>query len=421
MKTIAVYADWEGMPAPTCVGQLSATPARGREVFSFAYDPGWLGGGLGQSLDPALLLYAGPQYPPAPKENFGLFLDSSPDRWGRFLMQRREAQAARREGRKARQLLESDYLLGVHDSHRMGALRFRTAPDGAFLDDTAAYAAPPWTSLRELEEASRQIEKPGAEKSTDYEKWIRMLIAPGGSLGGARPKAGVRDVAGHPWIAKFPSRNDTSDIGTWEFLVHGLAIKAGIAVSEAQVKKFSSEYGTFLTRRFDRTDTGERTHFASAMTLLNRADGDDHTAGVSYLELADFLQQSGAQPEADLKQLWRRIVFFMCVSNVDDHLRNHGFLLEPGSGWRLSPAYDMNPVPFAEGLKLNVSESDNSQDLQLALEVATFFRLKPREAKETVAEVVAAVKTWRTAANALGISHREQEGMEPAFRVADTE
>jgi serine/threonine-protein kinase HipA len=412
-RTVEVWADWSGLPGARRVGLLHATPSRGKEVFSFEYDARWLETGAPLSLDPSLQLVQGPQYAPANAENFGVFLDSSPDRWGRKLLQRREAQQARAAKRRERTLLELDYLLGVFDGHRMGALRYRLA-EGPFLDDNAELASPPWTSLRELEDASRKLERPGAERAPAYAKWLRMLMAPGRSLGGARPKASVLDEKQRLWIAKFPSERDTADIGAWESTLHALARRAGLVTPETKVQQFGSKHHTFLSRRFDRDDGRNRIHFASAMTLLKRGDGE----GGSYLELVQLIAQRGAHPARDLEQLWRRIVFFVCVSNVDDHLRNHGFLLEP-TGWSLAPAYDLNPVAAAGGLTLNISETDNAQDLELVSEVAKHFRLTARRAKEVRDEVVTAVKRWRTEAKKLKISRDEQEQMASAFQVAD--
>jgi serine/threonine-protein kinase HipA len=417
-KIIQVCAHWEGMGNPVFMGTLCATLSRGKEIFSFEYDLAWLKSSNAQTLDPDLGLFSGPQYAPGERNNFGLFLDSCPDRWGRVLMQRREAQLAKMEGRDVRPLMESDYLLGVYDGHRMGALRFRLYEGGHFLDDQSPMAAPPWTKLRDLEYASLQLEYDDAENHLDYMKWLKMLIAPGGSLGGARPKASVQDEKGHLWIAKFPSRRDEINIGKWEYLVYQLAQVAGIETSQSDIKHFSGEYNTFLTRRFDRTETGERIHFASAMTLLGKKDGDGSDAGTSYLELADFLIKNGAQVMQDLEQLWRRIVFYICVSNTDDHLRNHGFLLKE-RGWVLSPAYDMNPVAIGSGLSLNISRDDNSQALELALSVAPVFRMSNERAKEIIAEVVSAVRTWSERAKQLQLSSREIISMKNAFRVAD--
>lgn len=415
-RYIEVFANWAALAQPTLIGILYATSARGKEIFSFEYDHDWLRENYAQTLDPSLQQFRGLQYAPTKQENFGVFLDSSPDRWGRFLMKRREAQLAREEKRDERKLMESDYLLGVYDEHRIGALRFRTNPRGPFLDNNKELASPPWTSLRELEQASFEIEKDDAEKNPNYSKWLKMLIAPGGSLGGARPKAGVIDKHNHLWIAKFPSNNDEYDIGAWEMVAYQLAKRAGIIMPEAKIEKFNSRHHTFLSKRFDRTSKGERVHFASAMTLLQRSDGDDASKGASYLELAEFITRQGAIPDQDLEQLWRRIVFYICISNVDDHLRNHGFILQ-SNGWILSPAFDINPVASGDGLKLNISETDNSQDLELAKEVAEYFRVTPKNASNIINDVIKAIKKWRSEASNIGISDREQNNMKRAFRV----
>jgi len=417
-RNIEVHAHWVDLPQPILVGVLHATPSRGKEIFSFEYNHDWLRRSQTLALDPSLRLFQGIQYGPQRQDNFGVFLDSSPDRWGRFLMNRREAQLAREEGRKELKLLESDYLLGVYDQNRIGALRFRTDPQGPFLDNNKNYASPPWASLRELEYASLELEKKDAENNPGYSKWLQMLIAPGGSLGGARPKASVIDEKKHLWIAKFPSSNDENDIGAWEMVAHKLARRAQINTPDVQLQKFNSRYNTFLSKRFDRTDSGERIHFSSAMTLLQRSDGDDASKGASYLELAEFIMRQGALPTQDLEELWRRVVFFICISNVDDHLRNHGFILRP-NGWVLSPIFDINPVPNGDGLKLNISESDNSQELSLAKEVSEYFRIKSNKADKIIQDVVEVVKDWRKEANLLGISKREQDQMANAYRIAD--
>jgi serine/threonine-protein kinase HipA len=316
-------------------------------------------------------------------------------------------------GRRDVSLLSA--LLGVHDGHRTGALRYRVG-QGPFLDDDTELASPPWTSLRALEQASLLLEEKGSEKDPNYDKWLKMLIAPGRSLGGARPKASVLDPKKRLWIAKFPSRSDDTDVGAWEGVAHALAKRAGVTIAEAQVRRFGSAHHTFLTRRFDRADGGHRIHFASAMTMLERRDGEERA---SYLDLAEVLMTQGAHAARDLEQLWRRIVFTMCVSNVDDHLRNHGFLLEQAGGWSLAPAYDVNPVAHGDGLTLNVSETDNAQDLSLARHVARHFRVKAPRADAIIRQVRDAVSSWRDEATRAGIARSEQEHMAPAFRLAD--
>ena len=411
-KEIKVYAHWQGLQEPAPMGMLSVSPAKGKESFSFEYAATWLKSGFSQIIDPDLQLYSGAYYPRDDKPNFGVFLDSCPDRWGRVLMQRREAAIAKQEDRAAKKLLESDFLLGVYDGYRMGALRFKLDIDGPFLNDNKEMAAPPWTSLRELEHASLHFE----EDNTDdpkYLKWLTMLIAPGSSLGGARPKASVVDVHNNLWIAKFPSRNDDKDIACWEMVTNELAITAGLKVAEGKLLRFDNKYHTYITKRFDRTTGGERIHFASAMTLLGHIDGAD-ASGASYLELMEFISRYGASVEKDLEELWRRIVFSISVKNTDDHLRNHGFLLNE-KGWLLSPAFDINPNEYGRGLSLNITDTDNSLDLDLAMEIARYFRLSNIKASQIIKEVALAVKGWQKVATKYKISNAEQERMSAAF------
>ena len=414
-RSVLVYADWIELEQPTLMGTLHSVHLRGKEVFSFEYNDAWLKSGMVQLLDPDLQLYSGPQYLQEGKSNFGIFLDSSPDRWGCVLMDRREAVLARKEERKAKTLFETDYLLGVFDGPRMGALRFKENEDGAFLNDNKDMASPPWTSIRELEHASLRLEEDDADDDEKI-KWLNMLMAPGSSLGGARPKASVVDAKGQLWIAKFPSKNDNRDIGAWEMVVHELAVQARLNVAESMIGTFYSKQHTFLTKRFDRNAKGERTHFASAMTLLGHTDGTNFQSGVSYLDLVEFISRHGANVENDLEELWRRIVFYICVSNTDDHLRNHGFLLTEG-GWVLSPAYDINPVERGTGLSLNISEKENALDLDLAREVAPYFRVSDKRAGEIVDAVTKSVGGWSKAAEKIGISKADREIMSKAFRA----
>jgi len=336
-----------------------------------------------------------------------------------MLMRRRHERDQRAGLADARQpLRESDFLLGVHDAYRVGGFRFRLGDTGPFLDDRQDVAAPPFVQLRALGAASQALERDEENDEPDGDTWLRMLIAPGGSLGGARPKASVVDPDGGLWIAKFPSVRDEYDVGAWEMVVHTLARGCGLHVPHAQVRRFGGEHHTFLIKRFDRTLAGARMHFASAMTLTGHSDGDDASSGVSYLELASVLIANGSTTDADLRELWSRIVFSMLVSNTDDHLRNHGFLLHPGRGWTLAPAFDVNPVSHALGLKLNVSEFDNALDLDLARSVAGYFRVAGKEADDIVANQRKIVAQWQTLAGRLGLAPREQSRMAPAFALA---
>jgi serine/threonine-protein kinase HipA len=418
---IAAYADWYELTEPLVLGRLYTHRAAVREVFEFEFDDAVLKRPdmVGFKLDPRLGLYAGRQYPPQGQENFGMFADASPDRWGRLLMRRRleRAQRAGLVGSNAR-LYESDYLLGVHDMYRVGALRFRRNDQGPFLDDHHDTAAPPFVQLRALEAASLALERDEHNVASEADQWLRMLIAPGGSLGGARPKASVVDPEGQLWIAKFPSVRDEHDVGAWEMVMYTLAKACGLNVPEALVRRFGGDHHTFLVKRFDRTPQGKRRHFASAMNLTGHQDGDDASTGASYLEMARVLMTDGASTDADLRELWSRIVFNVLVSNTDDHLRNHGFLLEPGRGWVLSPAFDMNPVAHASGLKLNISETDNALDLELVRSVAPYFRVSAEQAHTIISNQIQIVSQWHVLADSLKILAREQQQMEAAFRVA---
>ncbi len=417
---IAVYADWDGLSAPLRLGWLHAARASGREIVEFEFERAALAHPATRNLhlDLRLGLFEGRQHPPQGHETFGVFADASPDRWGRLLMRRR-LERAQRAGivDKAVRLRESDYLLGVHDAYRSGALRLRQDDAGDFLDNQHDVAAPPFVQLRELEAASLALERDEDNTSADGDEWLRMLIAPGGSLGGARPKASVVDPDGQLWIAKFPSVRDEHDVGAWELVLQTLARGCGLDVPHSLARKFASRQHTFLVKRFDRTPTG-RLHFASAMILTGRLDGDDASTGASYLEIARVLIEHGANPLADLRELWSRMVFNMLVSNTDDHLRNHGFILVPGKGWRISPVYDMNPVSGSRGLKLNVSEADNALDLALARFVAPYFRISKRQADEMIEHYCAIVRQWRLVAKGLKIPATEQAKMADAFRLA---
>ncbi|MFU8785582.1 type II toxin-antitoxin system HipA family toxin [Aliidiomarina sp.] len=412
-KSVEVYAHWQPIFEPTRMGVLTCEETRGHEVFSFAYDEIFLTSKHRVALDPSLNLYRGIQYNDDTSQNFRAFLDSSPDRWGRVLMQRRAAVLHRMGNRETARLSELDYLLGVHDHCRMGGLRFRTNTDSAWLDNNTELAAPPFTSLAKLEYAALHLEDDPDADSAQYLQWLNMLIAPGSSLGGARPKANIIDTDNELWIAKFPNKNDTIDVGGWERVCHMLAKQAKIEMAPAYVEKLNTTHHTFITKRFDR-EGDTRIHFASAMTLLGYYDGKHQ--GASYLELAEFIVINGAFPEKDLEQLWRRIVFYIAVSNTDDHLRNHGFLLT-SNGWKLSPAYDINPESDSYGLSLNISEHSNALDYELAFSVAEYFRIDKATANKIYDEVMQSVRTWQQVATTLGLSRESQLLKASCFRV----
>ncbi len=403
--TFEVHAGW--LKTPERIGNCYIERARGNEVISFSFDVSWLAVHPDFLLDPDLMVTSGRQYPPDGKLCFGFLSDTAPDRWGRKLMARREVIDAKEEKRPRRTLMESDYILGVNDAGRIGAIRYYDPEKQIYLSDRSTLATPPIEKLRELENASLNLE----DHDDNEAKWVRNLVEPGSSLGGARPKANVVDEKGNLWIAKFPSKNDQTDIGAWEMTAHELAVKCGLHVPDARLMKLSSYGSTFLSRRFDRRGE-ERVHFASAMTMLGQTDDSDDD--VSYVDIAAVIEEICAHPEEDLHELWSRMVFSLLISNTDDHLRNHGFLLSD-VGWELSPAYDVNPSVDKEELSLGILNG-HAKDPSEAMEAAEFFRLTKEEAKDRLKKMENIIeKNWRTVASDFGISRSEQDQMAAAF------
>jgi len=404
-EVLEVWLDGDLGPA-ILVGLL--THDRGQ--VRFRYERVWLEDPRAFALDPDLSLDAHPFFPKPEWGNFGIFLDSSPDRWGQTLMKRREALQAKDEKRPARTLYAWDFLIGVQDFTRQGALRFRRAGAQDFLGNEGL-AAPPVTTLRELESVAMALTSRRLDNLDALRRWLAVLVAPGASLGGARPKANFSDTDGALWIGKFPARDDDRDVGAWEHVAHVLAMKAGIEVPPARVVRLNSEFHTFCVQRFDRVH-GKRRFYASAMTLL----GKEQSEGTSYLELAQFIRERGAgdHVKSDLEQLFRRVAFNVAIGNRDDHLRNHGFVLDK-LGWRLAPAFDVNPnVDKAEHV-LNIDDSDNRPDLKTVLATAAFYGLAEARAQAVVEEVAIAVDGWRSQARRARIAAADIELTEAAF------
>lgn len=410
VKEIFVYVQWVGMTDPLLIGTLRVHDARGKELFGFRYDESWLKNQSHRMLDANLQCYSGSFYPKNDAPNFGMFLDSSPGIWGRELMQKYETAIARKEKRAARVLSESDFLLGVFDFYRSGALRFKTQSDGEFVTSDEQFILPSLSSLRELEQASMRLNEDIFDK--EFLPSLEILTAAGAVLGGKRPKATIIDNDWITWIAKFPKENDVADIGGWEFVAHTMAGLAGIQTSPSMIRKLNTSHHTFMAQRFDRTMKGERIHFATASTLLGYGNVLNSTAG--YLDIAGILMQQGAEVNSDLEELWRRMVFNIAIKNTDDHLGNHGFLLT-NDGWKLSPVYDLNPEAEGTGLSLNISEHDNSLDFDLALSVAEYFRVKPEKAKSIIREINVVKDQWNKIAGDAGLTKAEQERMSGAF------
>jgi len=392
------------------VGTLS----HDRGTLRFSYDPTWLKNAQAFALDPDLSLGEGSYFPRAEAGNFRVFDDSAPDRWGQTLMKRREALAAKDEGRKPRTLYSWDFLLGVEDVSRQGALRYRRLDEEAFLaHDTLT--VPPVASLQELEIVAREITAKRIDDLKALRQWLKVLVAPGASLGGARPKASFTETNGSLWIAKFPAHDDTRDVGAWEGLAQHLAARVGIEVPASELRCFSGEYHTFCVQRFDRSGPRRR-FYASAMALLRK----DQSEGTSYLELAEFLHARGAKDhiETDLGQLFRRVAFNVAIGNRDDHLRNHGFLLTP-TGWRLAPAFDINPNTDRADHVLNIDESDNRPSLATVIDTSEWYVGSKDRGRAIVTEVLHQTRKWRQAAHALKIARADIELTATAFAESD--
>jgi len=408
-REVLVYVDLQGNPHSA--GRLWSRLRKDRENATFEYDASWLAHRERFSLEPALKLGPGPFHTPSDKPLFGAIGDSAPDRWGRVLMRRAERRRAQREGRTPRTLREIDYLLLVDDEARQGALRFSEKEGGPFLAEPGAVRIPPLIELPKLLCAAEHVI---ANKDSDED--LKLLLAPGSSLGGARPKASVRDRDGHLAIAKFPSEGDEVNTVAWEAVALTLAKKAGIHVPEWRLESVVGK-PVLLLQRFDR-EGNNRVPFLSAMSMLDARDNESR----SYLEFADALRQHGAGPKEDMEALWRRIVFSILISNTDDHLRNHGFLWTGPAGWRLSPAYDLNPVPAdikPRVLTTAITLDDGTASLELAYEVASYFELAATDARAVAREVGKAVSSWRKEAGKLGVSNAEVDRMASAFEHAD--
>ena len=408
-KEALVYVDLRGIPH--LVGRLWRRTHQARESATFEYDAGWLAHPERFSLEPAIKLGPGPFHAPSGKPLFGAIGDSAPDRWGRLLMRRAERRRSGDEGRTPRTLMEIDYLLMVDDEARLGALRFAEREGGPFLAGPGQRKIPALIDLPQLLSAAEHV-----LSGTDTGEDLRLLLASGSSLGGARPKASVRDRGGHLAIAKFPNQGDEVNTVLWEAVALTLAAKAGIPVPVWRVATVSGK-PVLLLRRFDR-EREMRLPFLSAMSMLDAQDNEPR----SYLEFVDVLRQYGAAPKEDMHALWRRIVFSILISNTDDHLRNHGFLWAGPAGWRLSPAYDLNPVPTdikPRVLSTAIDLDDRTASLKLALEVAGYFELGEAEAHKIAGQVGHAVATWRKQAAKLGLTPAAIDRMASAFEHED--
>lgn len=412
--TLEVHLDSPDFDGDTVIGQLRRVQGGSGPLVSFGFEPSWVAQRYSLVLDPDLPVFAGDQYP-RDRPLFGIFSDIAPDRWGRLLLQRRETALARKEGRRVRMLDEWDYLIEVSDVSRMGALRLYEPESQRYLSDNPN-PIPPITRLRQLQHFARRAEQGAPLSPREEEEEIAMLVAPGSSLGGARPKATFQDDDGTLWIAKFPSHSDRWDVAAWEFILNRLATEAGVTVPETRLMTLAGQQRTFVAQRFDRT--GPNRHlFASALTLTRR---HDHDPEASYLDIAQAITEyvDPAAINTDLEQLFRRVVFNVMTGHRDDHLRNHGFL-GGKRGWRLAPSFDLNPMPANVQHAIALDALDHTPSLETVMSTARTYRVARARASAILAEVRTAVGGWRTVAINNKVSRDEIDVMENAFMGAD--
>lgn len=400
---VGVWLDWH---EPRQIGVLRRTPGRGRERVSFQYADDWIADPDAFPISPEYPLTAGAFIPPTGHDILAPLSDSAPDRWGRTVMRRYEGHAARAEGRRAKVFQEMDYLLGVNDQTRLGALRFST--DGVF-QAPLGIGVPALLALGDLLAAAQRVLR-GEETDED----LQMLFAPGSSLGGARPKASVFDQNNQLSVAKFPKDGDEYSLERWEAIALDMAAAAGINTADHTLESVGHSK-VMLSHRFDRCGD-QRIPFISAMAMLDGKNGEKF----SYIDLADVIASESAQPEKDWRELFRRVVFSIMVNNTDDHMRNHGFLRSKG-GWQLSPAYDINPVPDAPRvLSSYVSEDNPDGSLALLKESAAGYMIEDITADEIIEEVASTVDRWSEFARRRGAPDREMRLLESAFNTSIT-
>lgn len=412
-EKIFVYFDNNKDPR-LFIGYLYFEFINGKENYSMEFSKEFLESEFSKMfLDTDLYLFPSRQYLPNDKKIFGFLSDLAPDRWGRTLIKRRENILAKKEKRNVRTLNELDYLLEVSDESRIGAIRL--SKDGInYLSNLKEMEVPPFEFIRKLETASREYEN---DENLMNDKWLKQLIGPGSSLGGARPKATVKDTNGDLWIAKFPSKHDEIDTGAWEKTCYDLAKLCGLKVCESKLVKYSKNGSTFLIKRFDR-ENNERIHFISSMTALGLKDGDGANDGFGYLDILSFIKSNCKNVEENLTELFKRVVFNMCVGNSDDHFRNHGFVYKE-KALELSPVYDINPNPDANYLSLNIDDNSSLISIDTLLNSYKYYELKEKDALKIINEIKETVRlNYKNIALKNGISESSLNYMDNAFRFS---
>ena len=415
-EKIYVYFD-DDVSRKQLIGYLYFAFVNGNEIYSFEFSNDFLKSDFNKLfLDVNLYPYSSRQYLPKNKKIFDFLSDLAPDRWGRTLIKKREVIRAKEEGRRTKTLNEIDFLLQVDDESRMGAIRLSL--DGInYLSNEKNMEVPPFEYIRKLESASLEYEN---DRDALTDKWIKQLIGPGSSLGGARPKATVKDTNGDLWIAKFPSKNDTYDEGAWEKTAHDLAKLCGLKTCEVKLVKYSNLGSTFLMKRFDRNNN-KRIHFISAMTAIGANDGDGSQTNMGYLDILSFIKGHCKKSKENALELYKRIVFNMCISNIDDHFRNHAFIYAD-NGLELSPIYDINPNPESQFLSLNITKNSSYICIDNLLETAHYYDLTKKEALSIINSIRKTIReNYKNCASKNGLSENNISYMKDAFTFAEGE
>lgn len=413
MDKVEVIASFDWLKEDEIIGTLGHESQRGTDVYSFEYNQNWLRNHPSLNLGEELQQFPGIQYNPFKNKIFGTFSDALPDRWGRRLIDLRIRQEMKEKHEYRSQISDWDYLKEVEDSLRMGGFRFKELETGQYISNNDGFSIPPIIYLDALLEAAGQIEKSELSKLAPEERWVQRLFQPGSSMGGARPKACVRD-GNNLYVAKFPSIKDDINISRWEYFAIEMAKECGIQTADCRIITSKDSRDILLSKRFDRTEEGKRRHMASSLTLLGFNDGDGEGNGKGYLDIVDFLLSSGSTGmEKDLEELYRRVAFNICIGNTDDHFRNHAFLLLE-DGWHLSPAYDINPTNKYYHALL-IDGYTNESNLDILYEAYENYMLDEATARDIIKDVTRAMKYWEATALKCGLSRNEMKIFQQRF------
>lgn len=415
MERIEVIASFDWLEREETVGILGYEKLRGTDMYTFEYSRQWLKDHSGIILGKDLQPFTGKLF--SQGSIFGCFSDALPDLWGRKLIELQTKQLSHGNGRSACELSDWDYLMGVEDSLRMGALRFKDPDAGSYVNASDKYQAPLVLSIGELLEASSEVERSELSQESPDKEYIQKLFKPGTSAGGARPKACVSDGT-DLYIAKFPSVLDGGiNAGKWEYFANRMAKECGIRTAMTRLVHMNTGHDIFLSKRFDRTMGMKRVHMASALTLLGLPRGAGADTGHGYPDIADFIVSGGTSVGESLEELYRRVAFSIIIGNSDDHFKNHSFLLTR-KGWVLSPVYDINPSVYRNH-SLLIDAVSNESSLETLFNAHKLYYLDKDKAHGIISNVSRKMKHWRSTAAACGISYGEMNRYAERFETGN--